>query len=599
MTASGCHPPFTATKMKKHLLYYLFFFFSFPVWGQHHDNTLVFGYAGGHFSPNDDGFGLNILSYTNGNLSISDNQTSPLDIYITNASISDSTGNLLFYSNGIHIEDADFKPMPNGRNFDPQWTDDTGYSLYQGALILPYPGYRGRYLYFYSTIGYLDSITLGGNYSVCTTLSYAIVDMNARNGKGTVLNRKVSVLKDTLDLGKLTTVRHANGRDWWMPVFENNSNRFYIFLIDPSGVRLHHTQTIGDTIIDGVGQAVFSPDGNRYVAHSNIGINNMYHFIHTYHFDRCTGILSKPQSMHYKIYGWGGVAISPNSKWLYAAIQDTLYQMDLNAANIYQSREVVAIRKKWWVDPFPTPMFACFLAPDNKIYIPTANGSRTLHVIHDPDTYGLCQYQNHGIRLRCYNSGSLPNIPQYRLGPLDGSPCDTLGLNNDPRAWYRYGQDSLNALSVAFHDLSYHEPATWEWDFGDGSPLLKGVRHPEHEYPAAGRYEACLTVRNANGSHTHCKTLYLGVSAQDNPVLQAQVVVSPNPFTDRLAIALSTPDLRRPVFRLFDVTGRVVRTERLEYGINEIETGELPKGAYFWVVEAGGERVKTGKIVKL
>ena len=152
---------------------------------------------------------------------------------------------------------------------------------------------------------------------------------------------------------------------------------------------------------------------------------------------------------------------------------------------------------------------------------------------------------------------------------------------------------------MVFHDLSYHEPATWQWDFGDGSPVRKGVRHPEHTYPAAGKYEACLTVSNTYGTHTHCKTLYLGVSPTDNPVLQAQVVLSPNPFTDRLTLALSTPSLRSPVLRLYDVAGRLVLTERLEYGINEINTSGLEKGLYFWAVEAGGERVKSGKVVKM
>jgi len=128
--------------------------------------------------------------------------------------------------------------------------------------------------------------------------------------------------------------------------------------------------------------------------------------------------------------------------------------------------------------------------------------------------------------------------------------------------------------------------------------LLKGVQHPQHEYTAPGKYAVCLTVRNTNGSHTHCKNLYLGVSAQDNPVLQAQVVVSPNPFSDRLSVVPVSLSKRSPVFHLFDVMGRLVHTERLEYGMNEIETGGLPKGAYFWVVEAGGERVKTGKVMK-
>jgi hypothetical protein len=55
-----------------------------------------------------------------------------------------------------------------------------------------------------------------------------------------------------------------------------------------------------------------------------------------------------------------------------------------------------------------------------------------------------------------------------------------------------------------------------------------------------------------NGTHTHCKTLYLGVSATDNPVLQAQVQVGPNPFGNRLSVALSVV-LRGAVFWLWDV----------------------------------------------
>jgi len=104
-------------------------------------------------------------------------------------------------------------------------------------------------------------------------------------------------------------------------------------------------------------------------------------------------------------------------------------------------------------------------------------------------------------------------------------------------------------------------------------------------------------VSNPYGSDTHCKTLYLGVSAQDNPVLQAQVQVWPNPFRDRLAVALSA-NLRSPLFRLYDMTGRPVWEERLVLGVNEIEAASLPAGMYFWRVTTGGEVVKSGKIVK-
>ena len=120
-----------------------------------------------------------------------------------------------------------------------------------------------------------------------------------------------------------------------------------------------------------------------------------------------------------------------------------------------------------------------------------------------------------------------------------------------------------------------------------------------HDYSKEGVYNACLIVKNRFSSDTFCQKVYLGVSAQDNPDLQSRIEVWPNPFSDRLVLALSTPELRGAAFRLFDATGRLVREMGLEYGINEVEAGELAKGLYFWAVEKKGERVKSGKIVKM
>ena len=198
----------------------------------------------------------------------------------------------------------------------------------------------------------------------------------------------------------------------------------------------------------------------------------------------------------------------------------------------------------------------------------------------------------------------LPNNPNFRLGPLDGSPCDTLGLDNHPLANFRWEQeDSTELLRVTFTDLSAYEPESWEWDFGDGTGSAE--RYPVHVYPKEGVYDACLVVKNQYNADTFCQKVYLGVSAQDNPELQGRVEVWPNPFSDRLVPALSTPDLSRPVLRLFDAMGRLVREIGLGYGLNEVETADLPKGVYFWAVEALGrvgdppQRVKCGKVVKM
>lgn len=77
-----------------------------------------------------------------------------------------------------------------------------------------------------------------------------------------------------------------------------------------------------------------------------------------------------------------------------------------------------------------------------------------------------------------------------------------------------------------------------------------------------------------------------------------QLKVWPNPFHERLAISLSA-GLPNPVFRLYDMTGRLMFAEGFSSsGINEIETDGIEAGIYFWQVNTGHEKIKTGKLVK-
>ncbi len=563
------------------------------LFSQDYENTMLFGYAGGNLSPNDDRFGINILKFSNGSLEITDNQLANAFFNDTDAAISDSIGQLLFYFNGIDVFNKAHLVMQNGGLLNS--FNETGYDLPQGGIIIPWPGRPNLYVLFHLEEKWYtlpDGKILAG----CTGCYYSLVDMTLNNGLGRVMQRKTTIVADTVEYGKLAMTRHANGRDWWLMVPEIESNRFYTVLIDPYGIHILGLQTTGKERKAGIGQAFFSPDGSRYVIQNAIGGTTGY-YVDIYDFDRCTGILDGHEQIHFVDTIAYGVAISPNSRWLYISGGPKLYQFDLKAKPVVSSGNLIATYIDF-NDPFPTPFLWIFLAPDDKIYIVTTSGSRTLHVIHKPDEAGTaCAFQQPGVRLICNNNSSLPTFANYRLGPLDGSPCDTLGLNNEPKAWYRYEQDTLDALAVEFHDLSYYEPATWAWDFGDGSPA-SSARHPQHEYAQLGAYQVCLTVSNQYGTDTHCKTLFLGVTAQDNPVLQAQIRVWPNPFRERFAVALSV-NLRSPALRLHDAAGRLVLEQRLVLGVNEIVAAGLPVGLYFWEVMADGERVKSGKCVKL
>ena len=126
----------------------------------------------------------------------------------------------------------------------------------------------------------------------------------------------------------------------------------------------------------------------------------------------------------------GGVAFSPSSRFLYVTRWDSIFQYDLQAPDMIASEQVVAVYDGFAGDlGLPTRFFYPLLAPDNKIYICVSNyNSRYLHRIEKPDLPGLaCNVQQHSIYLPVFNNFLLPNMPYYRLGAWEDSPCDTIG----------------------------------------------------------------------------------------------------------------------------------------------------------------------------
>ncbi|MCR9055539.1 MAG: hypothetical protein NXI26_27165, partial [bacterium] len=216
--------------------------------------------------------------------------------------------------------------------------------------------------------------------------------------------RKELLLSDTLDYGKLSACRHANGRDWWVILPAFNSNLYYRYLLTPSGIDLVGVQEIGEAVPTGLGQALFSPDGTKHIRFNGIS-EQAGEFTTIYDFDRCTGLLSNFLQFNYPIGGSGGGAfISKNARYLYTSSTTTLYQYDLWAEDIEATRTLVA-DYDGHLDPLPTTFFQGQLAPDGKIYIASNNGVTSLHVIHNPDAdCPDCRIEQHGIELPTFNA---------------------------------------------------------------------------------------------------------------------------------------------------------------------------------------------------
>ncbi|MCB9307256.1 MAG: PKD domain-containing protein [Lewinellaceae bacterium] len=585
--------------MRTGLVFSIAMFLSLSVYGQPHDFTWLIGYTTAIPPQQGDLDGISLLNFGNGNLESLELVNLDYDFTHNNSAFSDSSGNLIAFFNGIQVEDASYHIMENGQEMDKYIVTGSHYRKYsdeflpQGSIFLPWPAHPDSLFLIYggkANYGSAAQVILGS-----LNLSYALIDLKGNNGLGKMVEREQMLLEDTIGNGQITACKHANGRDWWVLIWEADAARVYRFLVNPKGISSKGQQTVDFPIYSGAGQTCFSPDGRFYAIYNGIS-DAMGTYLNIFDFDRCLGLLSNQRQFHHPVGLYGGVSISPNSRFLYGNFQDTVFQYDLYADDIIGSQKLVVVRDDY---PYPKRFYLSQLAPDGKIYTSSTSGSRWLHIIHNPDEEGAaCQYHQRGLLLPTVNSYSVPNFPNYRLGPLDGSPCDTLGLDNIPKAWWRYDQDTLDPLLVRFHDLSYYEPAAWSWDFGDGS-AGSSERHPTHQFNSTGAYQVCLTVDNPDGSDTHCKMLYLGVSGQNAPISQRLVSVSPNPFGEHLNLVLDGQESNDIRFLMYNWSGRLVLEAPVSTGANELNTEALPVGIYFWEVILGNDRIGSGKLIRI
>jgi PKD repeat protein len=117
-------------------------------------------------------------------------------------------------------------------------------------------------------------------------------------------------------------------------------------------------------------------------------------------------------------------------------------------------------------------------------------------------------------------------------------------------------------LNVKFTDTSTGTPATWKWDFGDGTSSTQ--QNPTHRYSTAGTYTVILTVKNAVGSNTVTKTDYIKVTAK--PV--AEFSATPTSGKPSLTVAFTDTSTGLPTkwkWNFGDGTSSTIQNPKHKY----------------------------------
>jgi len=134
----------------------------------------------------------------------------------------------------------------------------------------------------------------------------------------------------------------------------------------------------------------------------------------------------------------------------------------------------------------------------------------------------------------------MPTFKTLRLGPIDGSTCDTLGLDNNPVSRFRYEQDCVDYLAV---DVS-------------------------------------------------CDKLYLGVSSLSETDTPRHITLFPNPIEDQVRVTFHDYLPSQASIHIYSIKGELLQASMLTSTSQLIDLHSLTSGVYLYEVRDGSEILK-------
>ncbi|MBT4931186.1 MAG: T9SS type B sorting domain-containing protein [Flavobacteriales bacterium] len=390
------------------------------------------------------------------------------------ATISDNSGDLLFYTDGISVWDQTHTVMPNGTGLlgNPSST--------HSGIIVPRPGNATDYYVFT-----VDASGQSGD-----GLNYSRVDMNLNSGNGDVVTteKNVSLVAQTSE--KVTAIGKPGG--YWVVTHEAETDKFDAVEVTSAGVNT--TPVVSNT---GVTTAGFgfgikaSPDGQKIAA-----VYFSTDSIFLYDFDASTGMVTFDKKIGSTMGSniFYGLAFSPSNELLYMQAYSVgdVRQFDLTqvtSAAITASEVVIGQP----VTGSPGAGGQLQLGPDGKLYC-ARRGGTWVSVINDPNTLGTaCNWQDTAVIL------------------TTGATC-WWGL---PTFIQSFFSASFQVGDACFGDSTFFELDTigvdsvfWNFDDpGSGSENTSDDFFPTHLYTDTGAYSVMLIAY----SDTLVDTVYRNV----------------------------------------------------------------------------------------
>jgi gliding motility-associated-like protein len=334
----------------KYIATFILLCLSIPAFSQKEANIWYYGYGGG-------------IDFNSGSpVNISGGQISTQEGCAT---LSDkTTGQLLFYTDGIKAWTRNHNVMPNGTGLLGSPTST------QSGIIVPFPDDYNKF--------YVFSVGAGG----LGDFAYSVVDITLNGGLGDITTKNQKLLSNNDE--KIIAAKHANNTDYWVLTSNTHdgSQKFYAFLINSSGVQTPVITELGVTI-GWYGYLKVSPDASKVSI-----VSTAKHYL--FDFDANTGKVSNPVDLSDAPGISYGTEFSPDVTKVYVSGLINTYQYDLCATDIKSSRILIDAKGG-----------GMQIGPDGRIYV--ADGSGTMSRINKPNLTGAaCDFVlDGGIGTKC------------------------------------------------------------------------------------------------------------------------------------------------------------------------------------------------------
>lgn len=385
------------------------------------------------------------------------------------SSIADSSGALLFYTDGRTIWNKKDSIMPNGSDLKGDASST------HSSVIVKKPLSPGEYYVITADAG----SGIGGPNMTNYGVNYTLVNMDLNAGFGAVTTKNIPLVEYSAE--KIAATPHKNGIYTWVAIPKGRSKAIYMYLATENGLEFKHADSsLLSSQIGTYGQIKFSPDGKRLAFLSQ---NNV---ISIFNFNNVTGKLQNSQTITGgdELYG---LEFSPSGKYLY--ISTWFSRHKLCQCEVQSGTTNYLTDCKFYPDHNVSGQLQ--LGPDQKIYV-LNNNFRYLGVISNPDSaFNQSNYIDSAITL------------------LQGTSC-RLGLPTFHTGYLNVAHIAVN--DICEHDTAYYQINTGKFTYDslrwliNGQPTTDTTGSGKQRFDNPGMYEVSIVFYTSNYTDTFSRS---------------------------------------------------------------------------------------------